>query len=122
MAKKFYSDITKKIYDTEEDLEKDEKATEEKTALIKKEKEELALARKASADEIKNAAMKVNEAYKVLQDAQKNLVDKKRAFIDKYGSYHYTTTDPNDPAFDYVRNTIKSINEYFDSIFNPFRF
>ncbi len=122
MAKKFYSDVTKKIYDTEADLEKDEKEIEAKNALIKKEKEELALARKEAAEEIKVATTKVNDAYKALQEAQNELADKKKKFIDKYGSYHYTTTDPSDPAFNYVQNIVKSMDEYVDSFFKPFRF
>lgn len=121
MAKKYYSDITKKIYDDELTLEKEEKELEEKKALALKEKEELAIARKADAKEIEEATKKVNDAYKALQDAQNELYKKKKAFLDKYGSYHYTTTDPSDPAFTHAINMIKSMDDYFDTFFKPFR-
>lgn len=122
MAKKFYSDITKKIYDDEFELEKDEKEVVEKQVLAKKEKEELVLARKKAANEIQEATNKVNEAYKALQEAQNNLYDKKKAFLDKYGSYHYSTTDPEDPAFKYANNFIAQTIREMDEIFKPFRF
>lgn len=121
MAKKYYSDITKKIYDDEITLEKEEKEVEEKLALARKEKEELALARKEAAKEIEEATKKVNDAYKALQDAQKELTTKKQEFISKYGAYHYTTTNPEDPAFKYTADIIKSMDEYFDNFFKPFR-
>ena len=119
MAKKYYSDITKKIYDDEETLEKDEKALEDKKALALKEKEQLSLARKEDAKAIEAATKKVNDAYKTLNEAQDDLYAKKKAFLDKYGSYHYTTTDPTDPAFVNAMNIIKSMNDYFDSFFKP---
>lgn len=121
MARKFYSDITKKIYDDEELLINDEKALEEEKALKLKEKEELALARKNDAKEIEEATKKVNDAYKALQTAQDELYKKKKAFLDKYGSFHYTTTDPSDPAFINTMNIIKSMDDYFESFFKPFR-
>ena len=121
MAKKYYSDVTKKIYDDELELEKDEKAAEEKKALALKEKEELALARKEAAKEIETATTKVNDAYKALKEAQNELYEKKKAFIDKYGSYHYSTTNPEDPAFKYSNNFIAQTIKEMDEIFKPFR-
>lgn len=121
MAKKYYSDITKKIYDDEIALEKDEREVEEKKALALKEKEELALARKEAAKEIEAATVKVNDAYKALKEAQNELYEKKKDFIDKYGSFHYTTTNPEDPSFIYVNNFIKQIGKEMDEIFKPFR-
>lgn len=125
MAKKFYSDITKKIYDDEATLEAEEKKIEEKEALVAKEKEQYALERKTAANEIKEATEEVNKAYKVLQEAQTNLYNKKKDFLDKYGSYHYTTKDPEDPAFKYantlISQTMRDFDMMFENLFRPFR-
>ena len=108
MAMKYYSDLTKKIYDDEKSLKKDEQEVEEKQLKVKKEKEALALARKEAAKEIELATVKVNDAYKALKEAQNELYDKKREFINKYGSFHHTTTNPEDPAFVYADNFIRN--------------
>lgn len=121
MAMKYYSDLTKKIYDDEKSLKRDEKEVEEKQALAEKEKAEAVLARKVAANEIQEATNKVNEAYKALQEAQTDLYNKKKAFLDKYGSYHYTTTNPEDPAFKYASTFIEQTLKEMDELFKPFR-
>lgn len=79
---KYYSDKTKKLYETVEDLNKAEKAYDEAHALeIKK-----AEMKKARAEEIKNARKAIIEA----QNKYNELVNK---FIKEYGSYHETYRD-----------------------------
>lgn len=79
---KYYSDKTKKLYETVEDLNKAEKAYDEAHALeIKK-----AGIKKEKADEIR-------EARKVMIDAQNKYNELVNKFIKEYGSYHETYHD-----------------------------
>ena len=79
---KYYSDKTKKIYDTVEDLQKAETEYDKAHAAeIAKQKE-----RKARAEEI-------NKARKELVDAQDRYNDLISKFVKDYGSYHTTYTD-----------------------------
>lgn len=71
---KFYSDKTKKLYESESDLVKAEKQYDEHEAAEKKKKE----ARAARAKEVSDAY----EHYEKLLEA----------FIKDYGSYHTTIT------------------------------
>lgn len=79
---KFYSELTKKLYDTQEEAEKEEKALEAKNRLELKKKEE----KTARAKEIE-------EAYKKCVEANQQYVKLKNAFIKDYGSFHMTYTD-----------------------------
>jgi predicted NBD/HSP70 family sugar kinase len=81
---KYYSDVTKKLYSSEEELVKAEKQVSEKEAKekeIKAKRAERAKAVDAAFEEAKKANEKAN---KVLED-----------FIKDYGSYH-TTIKAND--------------------------
>lgn len=83
---RFYSDITKKIYDTEKELTDAE--VEVQTA-------ELA---KKAAEEKKNAERKaraaaVDAAYKALVDARKSYNKLLTDFCKDYGSYHCSISD-----------------------------
>ena len=97
---RFYSDVTKQVYDTEELLKEAEEKEEQKLAKVKLEKEERAAEAKVVEEAFKNA----NEAYK---EAQKKMNE----FVQKYGSFHYSVTNSNLPA--------KSL---FDVLFDAFWF
>ena len=97
---RFYSDVTKQVYDTEESLKEAEEKEEQKLAKVKLEKEE----RAAEAKVVEEAFKKANEAYK---EAQKKMNE----FVQKYGSFHYSVTNSNLPA--------KSL---FDVLFDAFWF
>ena len=79
---KYYSDKTKKIYDTVEQLQTAETEYDKAHAAeIAKQKE-----RKARAEEI-------NKARKELVNAQNRYNDLINKFVKDYGSYHATYTD-----------------------------
>lgn len=80
---RFYSDVCHKLFESQEELEKAEKALVQKNDDEAKKKAE----RKADAD-------KVQEAYdKVIEDCKEynKLVNE---FVKKYGSYHKTINTP----------------------------
>lgn len=113
MAIKVYSDKTNKFYNTveeanraefelkeKENLEKIRKAREEELAKEKKEKAAL---------ERKEMAEKVEKARKEMIAAQKAYKDALSAFVDKYHTYHYSTSDPSEipTLFDIFENIFK---------------
>lgn len=80
---RFYSDVCRKLFESQEELEKAEKALAQKNDEETKKKAE----RKADAD-------KVQVAYdKVVEDCKEynKLVNE---FVKKYGSYHKTINTP----------------------------
>ena len=86
---KYYSEVLKKAYDTEKECIKAERDYEAKLAEAEKQKKELADARKARAKE-------VEDAYKVIVDAQKHYNELKSKFIKDYGSWHMTFSTNED--------------------------
>lgn len=97
----YYSDKTKKVYKTIDDL---------KAAEMKYDENQLAIAKRN--DERKAKAKEIEDAYKSLEDARKAYNQKVNDFIKEYGSYHHSIT--------------KSItdDDYADpfNLFNIFRF
>lgn len=82
---KFYSDVTKKLYDTEEALQKAEIAVDEKKN-----------ARETRAKE-------VEAAIKAAQDANKKAHDLLSQFCADYGSYHTSISNVSDSSlFDWL--------------------
>ena len=80
---RFYSDVCHKLFESQEELEKAEKALDQKNDEETKKKAE----RKADAD-------KVQAAYdKVIEDCKEynKLINE---FVKKYGSYHKTINTP----------------------------
>ena len=77
---KYYSEITKKTYDTEDECLEAEKAVNDEKA------------------ERKEAAAIVEEAMKAYLDAKKKYYEELDKFCKKFGSYHKTITsnDLND--------------------------
>ena len=86
---KYYSEKTKKIYNTVEEIKEAEKQYDEAHAAEVKKAEE----RKRRADEI-------TTARKNLQNAQKKYNELVNKFIKDYGSYHATYKDEDVNALD----------------------
>lgn len=83
---KYYSELTKKPYDTVEDLKK-----AEAEVLSSKEKEDAKKAERAKeAKEVEEAMDKARKAREVACEARKRANDKLNEFCKKYGSYHAT--------------------------------
>lgn len=78
---KYISDVTGKVYETVEALEKDEKCVAEKKAA-----EEKALAEKKANREAR--AKEVDEALRASVEAQKVATEKLNAFCKDYGVFH----------------------------------
>ena len=86
---KFYSEITKQFYDSADIC-----ALEEKSAKEKIEKQE---AEKKALTEVKAArAKEVTEAYKAVREAQKNYDKLRNKFVQDYGYFHMSFTDPDE--------------------------
>ena len=118
MKQLFKSDVTGKVYDSEEECLKAEKEHNELVVKQNKEKEE----RKAFADEIKKTyegylnLCKKNKADE--RDAYNKYLDLRNRFVDKYGSYHLTVTQKGDlkPVVDFGFNELdKLVNSFFDN-------
>lgn len=98
---KFYSEVTKKLYDTEKELVNAE------AALIK-----------AQADEEEKKkvratrAKEVEDAYKTLIAAQQHYTELKNKFIEDYGSFHMSIKEKT-PVSD-----LSDINKLIDVLFN----
>lgn len=80
---KYYSELTKKFYDAEQELLEDEERVEEEARKVEEEKQQLAAQRKARADEIEEARKRMIEAQKEYE----NLIHK---FCEDFKSYHYS--------------------------------
>lgn len=118
MKQLFKSEITGKVYESEQECLDAEKEHNELVLKQNKEKEE----RKASADEIKKAY----EDYLALRkknkesegEAYSKYIDLRNKFVDKYGSYHVTVTQKNNlkPTVDLGFNELdKLVNSFFDN-------
>ena len=86
---KYYSDVTCKTYDTEEACIEAEKK-------MLKQQEEDKLKKEQETAERKAMATEVEKSRKAMIAAQKAYRDKLEAFCDRYGSYHYTTTNADE--------------------------
>ena len=110
---KYYSEKLNKFYNTAVECERAEFAAKEQENREKIQKErELALAKekkeKALAER-KTAAEKVDAARKAMTEAQAAYRKELEAFIDKYGTYHYSTSNPDEipNLFDWVGNLLR---------------
>lgn len=97
---KIYSDKTGKFYNTVDEANRAEFELKEKENLakIQKEKEERELREKKEkeAAERKVAAEKVEAARQEMVKAQKVYQEALNAFVEKYHTYHFSTSDPTD--------------------------
>ena len=91
---KYYSEVTKKLYDSVEDLKKAELEVTNKAA-----------ARKKDADKVEYAFEAYKKAYKEYEDA---LME----FCNKYGSYHKTIKIPTQNASTASTNASDAVNYY----------
>lgn len=109
---RYYSDKTQKFYATEKEcLEAELKAKEaENLARIQKEREERELKEKKEKDAAERKAMaaEIEEARKAMVAAQKAYSEKLQAFVKKWHTYHYTTSDISE---------IPSLFNLFDKFF-----
>lgn len=98
MAKKYYSTLTGKLYDTEKDFNEGEKAYLAEQEKIKKEKEEKVKKEKALSKEKSKRAAEIEQAYKDIINAQNKYSELRKQFIKDYGYFHMTfsSTSPNE--------------------------
>lgn len=87
---KYYSEITKKFYESSKECEADE-------AKVTQEQNQKNFARKAAAE-------KVETAYKAYTKAAKEYHEALQEFCSKFGTYHktYTTNEFNDKFNDWL--------------------
>lgn len=94
---KYYSEETKKLYDSEEELAKAEEvvkeAREKREQLLKEKKEQRAARAKEVEDAFKEAKEAADKANKLLSE-----------FCKDYGSFHTTLKDPFRNIFDMFWN------------------
>ena len=109
---KFYSTITRELYDSTEELEKAEQEYEEKMELARAEDEKKQAALVAKREERAAAAKEIEDAYRAAQEAVQKADDLLVAFTKKYGVYHASITTPS----------LKHFNNLFDFMFNSFWF
>ena len=119
MAVKYYSDKTKKFYDTyaaveqaefeAKEAENREKIRKERELALEKERKEKELAeQKTKAAERKADADKVEAARKAMVEAQNAYRNEIENFCKKWKSYHFSTSD------------VKEIPTLFNSFFSDF--
>lgn len=104
---KYYSDVTRKLYETAEELTKAETAVvkaeqERKAALEKKQAEQAKLKEQRAA-----RAQEVTEAIRVRDEAQKKVNELVNNFVKDYGSYHYTWSG------DFIDDVFKTVVKFF---------
>lgn len=102
---KFYSEVTKRLYDSQDELTKDER----KVATAEAEKK--AAEAKKSAERAARAK-EVEDAYKAEVEAHAKYIKLRNQFVDDYGSFHmsYTTSTPE--------VEVRSPYTLFDTLFN----
>lgn len=88
---KYWSDVTKCLYETPEEVENAEKALFSKQAQEKAEKEKLAAERKARAAEVEKA----REAMVEARTKYKTVLEK---FCEDYGSFHTSVNSREIPT------------------------
>lgn len=88
---KFYSELTNKVYDTEKDCVKAEKEFKEAQAAKLRAEEEKRLAEKKKQEERAADAKKVEALREEMVKAQANYRKAVEAFVEKHGSYHFST-------------------------------
>ena len=118
MKQLFKSEITGKLYDSEEECLNAEKEHNELVLKQNKEKEE----RKSFADEIKKAYEDYLALCKKNKESEREsynkYIDLRNKFVDKYGSYHLTVTQKDNlkPAINFGFNELdKLVNSFFDN-------
>ena len=110
---KVYSDKTGKFYNTVEEANRAEFEVKEKENLakIQKEREAAVLKEKKEKEAAERKAMaeQVEIARKAMIEAQKAYKEKLSAFVDKYHTYHFSTSNPDEvpTLFDIFENIFR---------------
>ncbi len=108
---RYYSDVTKKLYDTSAALAEAERKV--LLAEAEKEKAEKEKAEKAKKEERAKRAKEVEDALKVANEAQSKAIKLLKDFTKDYGYFHtsYTTSDvetkPKVDFFDILESFLK---------------
>lgn len=98
---KYYSELTKKTYDTVDELEKDEAAKKAE----KEKKDAYAEQRKKDAQIVRDKMNAYEKAYEEYNNAISD-------FVKKYGSYHTTITGNNISSLSKFANSV--VDNFFD--------
>ena len=88
---KYFSEKTKKFYETSEDCVAAETAFDEEQARIAAEQKALAETRKERAKE-------VEDAYKMAVDYDRKYLELRNAFVRDFGSFHMTISNCETPT------------------------
>ena len=91
---KYFSEKTKKLYETEEKLREEEAAFDEKQAKIEAEKKAAAEARKERAKEIETAYKEMQLKNKEARNAERHYYELRNQFVKDFGSFHMTVSSP----------------------------
>lgn len=109
---RYYSDVTKSMYNTEKELVAAEQQVKVEEAKKARAAEEEKARKDKMAAERKARAAEVEEARKAMTIAQKNYQQKLEQFVQTYGTYHLSLNGEDAEA---------ATHSLFD-IFNPFYF
>lgn len=104
---RYYSDVTKKVYDSEKELNDAEFKVKRAEESAKRAKEKESVARK-------KAAAEVQEAYAKARIANENASKKLADFCDKYGAYHFSVNASEDPELNDLASLWKGMFKVFD--------
>lgn len=110
---KFYSEITKQLYDDEKTLAKAEQEIADKKAAKEKARKEAEVKKASLKADREKRAKEVEDAFKVANTAQDNANKLLNAFVKDYGSFHMTMKKDTPSLFD-------SYSNLFDFMLNGF--
>ena len=79
---KYYSDVTRQVYDTEDALKQAEEAEAKRLAEIEEKNKKRG-----------ERAKEIEEAYKAILDAQAHYTELRNKFIEDFGSFHMTVSN-----------------------------
>lgn len=118
---RYYSDVTKKVYNTEKDLILDERKAKEDELQKQLQKQEAEKAKKA---ERTARAKEVEKALKDASEAQTKALALLRKFSKDYGYYHMSVhtndedkTEDNNTTKNSVNSLLNLINSFIDMSF-----
>jgi hypothetical protein len=109
---KYFSEKTKKLYDSEEKLREEETAFDAKQAKIVAEKKALAEARKERAAQIEAAYKEWQDKEAEAYESKKNFLEMRNAFIKDYGSFHMTVRNT-----EAVPSMVRDMNDLLHMLF-----
>lgn len=110
MKEMYYSEKVRKYFDNKKECEEAEKKYDEEHAAELKAQEE----RKDAAAKVDEAYKKYSEAQKVADGLYRDWLTARNEFVKKYKFYHMTYSDED--------GEIKTVSEVLDTIFKPWFF